>query len=73
MANRKWSGHLDGVRVEYKADERALLDVFAFVGDVDLPLANLVRLEGGRVDAVVVHVHRAGQDAAGRRPGVHFQ
>ena len=43
----------DGVRIEDETGEGAVLDVLVLVSDANLPRTGLVRLERGRVHAVV--------------------
>ena len=62
---------LDGPGVEDHAPEGAVLDVLVVVGDVDAPLAGLVRLEGGEEGAVLV-AHRATQRPVRRRVRRHL-
>ena len=55
----------DGPGIEDHASEGAVLDVLVVVGDVDLPLASLVGLEGGEEGPVLV-AHGASQRPVGR-------
>ena len=68
----QYSTHLDGPGVEDHAPEWAVLDVVVVVGDVDAPLARLVRLEGGEERPVLL-AHRAAQRAVRRGVRRHLQ
>lgn len=54
----------------HMAGEGRSLDMLLIIGHSDGPFARLVRLEGGRIHAVL-HLHGANESAAGRRVGRH--
>ena len=59
------------MRIENEASERTALDVLSLVRHSNLPLSNLIRLKGCRIDAVVI-VDGAAKNPIGRRTGIHF-
>lgn len=64
--------YLNGVWVKDETGEGTALNVLSFVRHRDFPLAGLVRLEGGRVNSVVV-ADRAIEDPICWRFGLHLK
>lgn len=60
------------MRIENETGKWTALNVFAFIGDGNLPFTSFIRLESGRVDSIIV-ADGTVEYPVGRRFGFHFE